>query len=56
MFGEEYPGDFGRWKIEAFKSILVTIDKYVLLDLYKVIDEFDMYWRFEHLNGGCPLS
>jgi hypothetical protein len=29
MFGEEYPGDFGRWKIEAFKSILKPIDKYV---------------------------
>lgn len=29
MFGEDYPGDFGRWKIEAFKSILKTTDRNV---------------------------
>jgi hypothetical protein len=26
MFGQEFPNDFARWKIEAFKSILSTID------------------------------
>jgi hypothetical protein len=29
MFGEEFPGDFARWKIEAFKSILKKIDRNV---------------------------
>jgi hypothetical protein len=27
MFGQEYPGDFARWKIEAFKIILNTADR-----------------------------
>jgi hypothetical protein len=31
MFGEEFPGDYGRWKIEAFKSILKTTDRNVAL-------------------------
>lgn len=31
MFGQEFPGDFARWKIEAFKSILNTTDTNVLL-------------------------
>jgi hypothetical protein len=30
MFGEEFPGDFGRWKVEAFKTILKTTDRNVL--------------------------
>ena len=21
LFGEEYPGDFSKWKVEAFKTI-----------------------------------
>jgi len=29
MYGEEFPGDFARWKIEAFKSILKTTDRNV---------------------------
>ena len=29
MFGEEFPGDFYRWKIEAFKIILKTADRNV---------------------------
>ena len=29
MYGEEYPGDFGRWKMQAFKNILSNVDKYV---------------------------
>ncbi len=31
MYGEEFPGDFARWKIEAFKSILNTTDRNVNL-------------------------
>ena len=33
MFGEEFPGDFARWKIEAFKTILSSTDRIVLLFL-----------------------
>jgi hypothetical protein len=29
MFGEEFPGNFAKWKIEAFKSILEVIDRNV---------------------------
>lgn len=29
-YSQEYPNDYGRWKIEAFKSILKKIDSNVL--------------------------
>jgi hypothetical protein len=34
MFGEEFPGDFARWKIEAFKTILSSTDRIVPLSLF----------------------
>ena len=37
MFGQEYPGDFAKWKIEAFKIILNTADRDVPTPLNQLV-------------------
>ena len=55
IYGEEFPGDYGRWKIEAFKSILKKINTDVQVNECLVTDKYDLYGRLEHRNRGGSL-
>lgn len=33
QYSEEFPGDYGRWKIQAFKSILHKLDSNILTNM-----------------------
>jgi hypothetical protein len=48
VYGEEYPGDYGRWKIEGFKSIVNKINTAVTIHFYLGSDQYYLYRRFKY--------
>lgn len=47
-YEEMFPGDCGKWKMEAFKDISSKYENDVLIDVNSDIYQFDLFRRFEY--------
>lgn len=50
-FEEEFPGDFHRWKVEAFKSVKKHFDTDVRFKAHAADHQPHVRWGLQHRDG-----